>query len=150
MNKILVVGLNWIGDVVMSFPALMSLQKVDVLTRPHLAQLYSLCPAVGNVIQIDWGNFANIKLSEIRKIQKEKYSDIIIFPSSFRAAILAFLIGSKNRTGFSGELRANLNKGVIYIMSFRPKGEISDLRRSLTFVRDDSPTEINTQICPLI
>ncbi|MBF0408228.1 MAG: lipopolysaccharide heptosyltransferase II [Candidatus Riflebacteria bacterium] len=105
MNKILVIGLNWIGDVVMSFPALMSLQKVDVLTRPHLTPLYSLCPAVNNVFQIDWGNFRNIKLSEIRKIQKHNYSNILIFPSSFRAAILAFLIGRKNRTGFSGELR---------------------------------------------
>ena len=57
--KILVRGVNWVGDAVMSLPALAALVKacpearIDVLARPWVAELYAMQPGVNRVLIID-------------------------------------------------------------------------------------------------
>lgn len=108
--KTLFFGLNWIGDVVMSFPALalaakQSGEPVDVLTRPALAPLYSLSPAVGRVIALDTRNPFWKLFPELIEIRKRWYDRIVVLPRSFRSAFLAFLCGGRRRRGFTGEGR---------------------------------------------
>ena len=108
--KTLFFGLNWIGDAVMSFPALAAAAKldgnpVDILTRPALAPVYSLSPDVGDVVGLDTKQpFWNL-LPELVAIRKRRYDRIIVLPRSFRSAFLAVLCGGVRRRGFIGEGR---------------------------------------------
>jgi hypothetical protein len=56
--NVLFFGLNWVGDVVMSYGAIANAaigagRPVDVVTRPHLAPLYHVHPGVGKVWAVD-------------------------------------------------------------------------------------------------
>lgn len=108
--KTLFFGLNWIGDVVMSFPALAAAAgqdglPVDVLTRPALGPVYTLSPAVGEVVGLDTKQpFWNL-LPELIAIRRRRYDRIVVLPRSFRSAFLAFLCGGVRRRGFTGEGR---------------------------------------------
>lgn len=108
--KTLFFGLNWIGDVVMSFPALAAAAgqdglPVDILTRPALGPVYALSPAVGDIVGLDTKQpFWNL-LPELIAIRRRRYGRIVVLPRSFRSAFLAFLCGGVRRRGFDGEGR---------------------------------------------
>ncbi|MBF0543709.1 MAG: glycosyltransferase family 9 protein [Candidatus Riflebacteria bacterium] len=106
MQSTLVIGLNWIGDVIMSFPAIQSLPEVNILTRPNLAPLYELCPNVRNIHKIDWKKNSFLNLHLIKEVRRKKYETIIVLPGSFRAALTSFLCGGKQRIGFKTEFRS--------------------------------------------
>jgi len=111
--KVLIIGLNWVGDIIMSFPAIKKAaqsagNRVDVVTRPHLSYLYSLNPSVDRIWEIDnrlpfWKTISNCL-----RVRKQKYDLIITLPGSFRSAFSAFLCGGNTRTGFKGEFRGLL------------------------------------------
>jgi heptosyltransferase-2 len=56
VNNILIRGTNWIGDVIMSLPAVSSVRRafpharIAVLAKPWVAELYRVCPDVDDVI----------------------------------------------------------------------------------------------------
>ena len=56
VEKILVRGTNWIGDAVMTLPALSAVRKtypearISALVKPWVADIYRLCPHVDEVI----------------------------------------------------------------------------------------------------
>ncbi len=107
--KILIFGLNWIGDVVMSFPAInMAIEnncEVHILTRPHLSDLYSLIPGLKKIWSLPTkGAFWQL-LSGLKEIRKENFDRIILFPTSMRTASIARFCGTKKIFGFSGDGR---------------------------------------------
>lgn len=109
-SKTLIIGLNWLGDVVMSFPAISSAavtgrERVDVLSRPNLSSIYRLNQGVGKVWSVDTKTSLLNNLSLIGKIRRCRYKRIIVFPRSFRAASIAFLCGGESRIGYSAEGR---------------------------------------------
>lgn len=108
--SVLVLGLNWLGDIVMSFPALQKAAQatggsIDVLTRPHLADLYRIHPGVKKVWAVDTRQAFWKFLPMLHGIRQKQYSHILVLPRSFHLAFLAFLCGGKKRTGFSSEGR---------------------------------------------
>ena len=110
--KTLFIGLNWIGDLIMSFPAISAAairgkRKVDILTRPHLAELYSFHPGVGTAFGLDNRSLLR-SLPAIRALRQHQYDRIIVLPNSFRAALTAFACGSSRRVGYVGQLRGLL------------------------------------------
>lgn len=109
-SSVLVLGLNWLGDVVMSFPALQKAARaaggsIDVLTRPHLADLYRIHPGVKKIWAVDTRQAFWKFLPMLRCIRQKQYSNILVLPKSFHLGFLAFLCGGKQRTGFAGEGR---------------------------------------------
>ncbi len=111
--KVLCFGLNWVGDVVMSYGALANAaigagQPVDVVTRPHLSPLYKLHPGVGKVWAVDTKAPFWRSLPAILRWRRTGYDMVIVLPRSFRAAWLAFLTGGKMRVGYAGEGRSPL------------------------------------------
>jgi len=111
--KVLVVGLNWVGDVIMSFSAIAnaaigSTEKVDVITRPHLAPLYKLHPGIGNICAMDTKRPFWRLLPEILRLRRRAYDIIVVFPHSFRSALHAFLCGGSLRAGYASEGRSVL------------------------------------------
>lgn len=114
--KTIIIGLNWLGDIIMSLPAIMAAAKtseVHIVTRPHLAQVYDLfeLPIAVHPIATDSHPFELIRhLSPLRKLKAE---NAIVFPDSLRAAIVARLCHSRRSTGFNTQWRSLLlNKSV--------------------------------------
>lgn len=106
--KALIFGLNWIGDVIMSFPAINAINKriqIDVLTRPHLAELYAFNNRITNIVKVPTNSgFAEL-LPYIKSVRKQKYDKIIILPNSLRTALIGCLCGSETY-GYKSEGRS--------------------------------------------
>ncbi len=109
--KTVFIGLNWLGDIVMSLPALNAAaerSEVHVVTRPHLAEVYKLCRTPFTVHAIDTRSGFFKLASTLNPIQQLKAEHCIVLPDSLRAAIVARLCGCTKITGYSGQWRSAL------------------------------------------
>jgi heptosyltransferase-2 len=107
-DPILVKGNNWLGDTVMSLPAIQGLKiyfpraPISVLTKENLAQLYESVDAVSEVLTYkSW-------IGAIRQIKKRKFQACLIFPRSFSSALLTALAGIPRRVGYEADHRSML------------------------------------------
>ncbi|HTX22524.1 MAG TPA: lipopolysaccharide heptosyltransferase II [Candidatus Aquilonibacter sp.] len=102
--KILVRGTNWLGDAVMTTPALLRLRekfpdvRVTLLTADKLRDLWSNHPAIEGIISFapDENVFAVTK-----KLRREKFDLALVLPNSPRSAIEVFLAGIPKRIGYA-------------------------------------------------
>ncbi len=109
--KTLVIGLNWLGDILMSFPALHLEQSAEspsltVLSRPHLAATYLLHPAPLEIVSLDTSSSWWSQLPVIRRLRQAAFDRIVVFPRSLRTALLAWCCGGKHRIGYASEWRS--------------------------------------------
>jgi heptosyltransferase II len=101
-QRLLVRGVNWLGDAVMSTPALLRLReqlpqtRISMLVPAKIEPLFVGHPSIDNVIPIQPG--ANL-LATARKVRAEKFEAVLIFPNSPRTAIEAFLSSIPVRIG---------------------------------------------------
>ncbi len=108
--KILVKGNNWLGDAVMSLPALHSLRamhpraRVSVLTRPFLADLYRGATGVDEVILHETGSVKSWA-STARKLKTHPFDAALVLPRSFSSALLVFSARIPRRIGYACEGR---------------------------------------------
>jgi heptosyltransferase-2 len=102
--KILVRGTNWLGDAVMTAPALMRLRekfpgaRITLLTPEKLRDLWPNHPAVDEIISFaaDETVFAVAK-----KLRAGKFDLALVLPNSPRSAMEGFLAGIPRRTGYA-------------------------------------------------
>ncbi|HEY1476387.1 MAG TPA: lipopolysaccharide heptosyltransferase II, partial [Chthoniobacterales bacterium] len=100
--RILVRSSNWLGDAVMTTPAVRRLKRgrpdvrLTVLTRSKLADFWRLVPEVNEVITIDPGDSIFRIASKIRG----RFEVAILFPNSIRAAIETWLAAIPRRVGY--------------------------------------------------
>lgn len=101
-EKILVRGLNWLGDAVMSTPALQRLRqarpaaRITLLTPEKLAGLWQDQPYLDEVITFS----ATDSVWQVaRRLRREKFSDAVAFPNSIRSALELWLAGIPRRVG---------------------------------------------------
>ena len=107
--KILIIGVNWLGDVIMTLPAIKSacdFGDVTIITRPHLVSVYSLTGLPINCIPIATNENLIKVFLETKLLRKEKADYAIAFPNSLRAAIVAKMCGAKTSIGFNTEMRS--------------------------------------------
>ena len=91
--RTLVRATNWVGDVVMSLPALRALRAADpkghlaVLARPWVAELYRLLPEVDEVLfddsQGDRRGFERRASASPEEIRGRSFERAVILPTSF-------------------------------------------------------------------
>jgi heptosyltransferase-2 len=114
-KKILVICPNWVGDVVMATPAFRALRtsfphaEIAVLFRPYVAGILEGAPWFDRVIEYDRrkGSLRDaVRL--IRRFRKEAYDLAVVFPNSFRTALLAGLGGARERVGYVRDRRGFL------------------------------------------
>ena len=118
IHRILIRATNWVGDAVMTMPALEAVRanfpdaNITVLARPWVIPLLENNPAVNRVIPYHRGNgFKNDFLEiihVIRQIRAEDFNLAILFQNAFEAALLTFLGGIKNRVGYNTDGRGFL------------------------------------------
>ena len=114
VRRILVRGPNWIGDAVMSEPALAAVRRIFpraeivLLLKPVVAELLQGHPAVDRLlIYEDRGRHAGLagKWNLARELRRERFDLAILFQNAFEAALLAFLAGIPSRYGYATDGR---------------------------------------------
>lgn len=117
MQKILVVGPAWVGDMVMAQSLYMSLRErhadalIDVLAPAWSGPILKRMPEVRRHIESPLGHGqlglgARYRLG--RELRDEHYDQAVIIPRSFKAALLPFFARIPRRTGYKGEMRYGL------------------------------------------
>lgn len=110
MKKILVVNVNWLGDVIFSVPAFRALKsyypqaKVCCLAVPRVKEVLASCPFIDEIIVYDEkgrdrGLGAKVRL--VRRLRAEKFDIVFLFHRSWTRALLVFLAGIPERVGFN-------------------------------------------------
>jgi len=118
VRRILVRATNWVGDVVMSLPALEVVKEnfptssITVLARPWVIPLFKNHPAVDAIIPFRKGQgyfaYCGEMARVIKLIRKEGFELAILFQNAFEAALLACLGGIRFRVGYCGDGRGFL------------------------------------------
>ena len=104
--RILICGVNWLGDAVMSLPALQALRDhqssahLALLTKPGLAALWSMFTTIDQVISLPSAG-QSIKPT-ISELKKQEFEVSYILPHSFRSALPPFLARIPKRIGLPG------------------------------------------------
>jgi heptosyltransferase-2 len=103
-QRILVRGTNWLGDAVMTTPALMRLREkfpdshIAVLMPEKLAPLLQNHPAVNEIISFAPGESV---FSVGKKLRAGKFDTSLVLPNSPRSAIEVFLAGVPTQIGYA-------------------------------------------------
>ncbi|HTU44162.1 MAG TPA: glycosyltransferase family 9 protein, partial [Bryobacteraceae bacterium] len=113
-RNILVRATNWIGDAVMSIPALQALRarfpdaRISILARPWVAGLYSSEPFCDNIISYEtpsgWRGLA-AKRRIASDLRRRKFDCAILLPNSFESAAITRLAGIPIRIGYARDAR---------------------------------------------
>ncbi|MEM7828151.1 MAG: lipopolysaccharide heptosyltransferase II [Candidatus Aenigmatarchaeota archaeon] len=116
-RKILIRVPNWIGDAVMSLPAISAIKKgfknseVCILGKPWVAPIYFNNPMIDRIIEYRSGDLHKGLIGKVRlinQIKRERFEIAILFQNAIEAAILAFLARIPIRVGYNTDLRGPL------------------------------------------
>jgi heptosyltransferase-2 len=105
--RTLVIGVNWLGDTVMSMPALLSIVEASPEHDVHVAAPRVLTPllAMAAPVQtIGWSQDDSTH-RRIQRLKEERFDRAIILPNSFRSAWIARWAGIPERWGYAGRFR---------------------------------------------
>ena len=111
-KRTLIVGVNWIGDTIMCMPAVQAWRRANpdahlsVLVKKGLAPLWELHASPDKILTFEEspaGTFAAGKM-----LTGGRFDRAVLFPNSFRSALIPFLGGIKERIGTPGHYRGPL------------------------------------------
>ncbi|MBX3293660.1 MAG: lipopolysaccharide heptosyltransferase II [Acidobacteria bacterium] len=113
--KILVRGTNWVGDAVMSIPALKGLRRafpdafISLHTRSWAEGLFQDADFIDDIVTYDRHKWV-IKdvLDNSRFLRDDKYDLAVLFPNSFESALTTLLTKIPRRIGYNKDLRGLL------------------------------------------
>ena len=106
-SRLLVRAPNWLGDVVLSLPALRDLRRafpasrLEVLARPWVAGLYAAVPEVDGVVE------SRGTLADARSL-RGRYDLGLLLPNSFASAFTLWRAGIPERWGYATDARGAL------------------------------------------
>jgi heptosyltransferase-2 len=114
--RILIRSSNWLGDAVMSVPAVRAIKNgrpdahVTIAAPAKIAPVWKLVPEVDAILPLA----SNSLLAAVRSIRGRPRFDVaILFPNSLRVALEALLSGVRRRVGYRGPSRSWLLNQVI-------------------------------------
>ncbi len=133
-ERILVRGVNWLGDAIMTTPALLRLReakpeaRIVLLTPTKLADLWQHHPAVDQTISVSpretiW--------QVAKRLRTERFQTALILPNSVRAALEMWLADIPQRIGYARPWRNWLLTQAVT----PPSGVVSMRKRSLSEIR---------------
>src|SRR5438034_11759096 len=106
--RIFIRSSNWLGDAVMSVPAVRAIKTgrpdahITISAPSNIAAIWKLIPEVDAVIPLPRDSlFATVRL-----LRRHRSCDVaVLFPNSLRVALEAWLSGSPRRVGYRGHSR---------------------------------------------
>ena len=113
-SKILIRATNWVGDAVMSLPAIRAIRErfpeahITLLARPWVADVYAREKSIDRVIRYDAASGARdwwTKWRLARSLRTEKFDCAILLQNAFEAAMIAWLAGIPRRIGYARDGR---------------------------------------------
>ncbi len=114
-RSILVKEVNWLGDLVMSLPALRAIRRayplarLSVLVKSGLAGFFDGIDWLDEVISYpDQPRSLKHKLNIVRDIRSREFDLAILFPNSFESALWVMLAGIPRRAGYATDARGFL------------------------------------------
>jgi heptosyltransferase-2 len=147
-RRIVVRGVNWLGDAVMTTPALLRLKerfpdaRITLLTPEKLAPLWLHHPAVDTVITFGPHDGA---LTTARRVRDEAFDLGLVLPNSPRAALELWLARVPHRVGYRRPWRNWLltcrvpaREGEVRMRKRRP-AEIKALIAATKVARQETP-----------
>ena len=106
--KILVRGTNWVGDAVMTIPAIRKLRslfpdaRMTLLTRRWAEGIFRASGYFDQIVTSD------STLEQIRALRRERFDLAVVFPNSFQSALVTKLAGVRRSFGYASDKRSML------------------------------------------
>ena len=116
-RNILIRSTNWIGDAIMTTPAVRSIRrnfpkaKVTLLALPWVADVFAACPHIDHIFIYDkQGRHRGLrgKLRLAADLRQENYDLTILLQNAFEAALITFLARIPVRGGYTTDGRGLL------------------------------------------
>jgi heptosyltransferase-2 len=113
IDRIVVRGANWVGDAVMTIPALRQLRRVfpkahiTLATRASAKGLFADAEFV-DALQVHKGTGLRSVVRQVRQWRQGNFDLAILFPNSLETALVASLAGVPQRIGYATEGRQSL------------------------------------------
>jgi len=113
IRRVVVRGTNWVGDSVMTVPALRALRRllpdaqITLATRPWAQGLFKDQDFIDDILIYDRRNAFSV-IGQVREWKKRKFDLAILFQNAFEAAVIPFFAGVPQRIGFATESRQRL------------------------------------------
>jgi len=110
IKRVVVRGTNWVGDSVMTVPALRALRRVlpeaeiTLAIRPGTQGLFADAEFVDNILVYDRRGLLSV-MAQVRKWRQGAFDLAILFQNAFEAALIPFLAGVPLRLGYATEAR---------------------------------------------
>ncbi len=115
IKKILIRGVNWVGDSVLTTPAIKAVHEafpdayICLLVKPWVADIFKENPNINEIILYD-EKFNSIpgKLKLARMLRARGFNSAILLQNAFDAALITWLSGIPERIGYRRDLRSPL------------------------------------------
>lgn len=113
IKRVVVRGTNWVGDSVMTVPALRALRrvlpeaKITLVVRPSAKGIFADVDFVDELLIYDRRNVWSV-WSQVREWRKRQFDLAVLFQNAFEAALIPFLAGVPLRLGYATESRQAL------------------------------------------
>ena len=110
IRRVVVRGTNWVGDSVMSVPALRALRrvlpeaKITLVLRPGVRGLFADADFVDELLVYDRRSVFS-PFGQVREWKKRNFDLALLFQNAFEAALIPFLAGIPLRLGYATESR---------------------------------------------
>lgn len=118
--KLLVRATNWVGDAVMSIPALYAIRtkwpdaEISILARPWVADLYREQPFANRMIALASSTRNPLGMERSAwTLRREQFNCVLLLQNAFSAAWLAWRAGIPERIGYARDGRSFLLTGAI-------------------------------------
>jgi heptosyltransferase-2 len=113
MSRVMVRATNWLGDAVMSLPAIRAVRGVfpqahlAVVAKPWVADLYARETSIDRVIPYTAKTLGD-KREFAARLRKERFDGAILLQNAFDAALMAWMAGIPERIGYRRDGRGFL------------------------------------------
>ena len=118
IDRILVRSTNWVGDAVMTLPALEAVKEnfpgsfVSVLAKPWVEPVFRNHPGVDEILILQKGGGAFTGIGELLRVigsvRKGAFDLAILFQNAFEAALISWAGGVRLRAGYNTDGRGLL------------------------------------------
>jgi lipopolysaccharide heptosyltransferase II len=132
--RILIRSSNWLGDAVMSVPAVRAIKEgrpdahVTIAAPAKVAAIWTRVPEVDAILPLPNASL----FSAVRSIRRQRFFDVaILFPNSLRVALECWLSGIPGRVGYRGHSRTLLMNQIVR----EPRKPRPQEHHSLRFLR---------------
>ncbi|MCE5228008.1 lipopolysaccharide heptosyltransferase II [bacterium] len=118
-RRIFIKGLNWVGDAIISTPAIAHIRRahpaavITLMVRPWVAPVFEHNPDINDLWVIDDSESTGEFFKAVKMVRGGRFDVGFAFPNSIRSALLMWLGGVKWRIGYDiGGRGALLNGGI--------------------------------------